>query len=321
MARNLKARAKEIAKTAWSSSPDSVKKIINYLQRELYYHLNIYNTEPVNLQSLDSSPEALQRDTEYSLSTSKVYLNAMPGGREFLKGKSVLEIGPGINFGLPLILACHGAKVMVADRFLIPWDPDYHPQFYALLRDSLANDRPSIDLTPLDRVLVEGGYPPESLSLYSCSLEELSGVPDQSVDMVISCAVLEHLYDLPSAFHHLARITKPGGLGLHQVDFRDHRDFSRPLEFLLLSDKEFRREFAEKHGECGNRVRPREMQQLLEQVGFATQEFRPNEFAPQEYLTEFLGRLRQAGRSRYCDYPAEDIQCLGGFFVLVKEQP
>jgi len=319
MALNLKVLAKEIGRTAWSASPDSVKKIVNYLQREFYYYLNITNTEPVNLQSLDSSPEALQQDKEYAINTSKVYLNALPGGPDFLKGKSVLEIGPGINFGLPLILACHGAEVMVADRFLIPWEPDYHPQFYALLRDSLADSWPSIDLTPLDRVLAEGGYPPESLSLYSCSLEELSGVPNQSLDMVISCAVLEHLYDLHSAFYHLARITKPGGLGLPQVDFRDHRDFSRPLQFLLLSDKEFRREFAEKHGECGNRVRPREMRQLLEQVGFAVKEFRPNHLTPEDYLSEFLGQLRGARKSRYCDYPAEDLQCLGGFFVLVKE--
>jgi ubiquinone/menaquinone biosynthesis C-methylase UbiE len=173
-------------------------------------------------------------------------------------------------------------------------------------------------LTPLDMVVSQGGYSPESLSLYSCSLEELSAIPDQFVDIVLSCAVLEHLYDLESAFAHLARITKPEGLGLHQVDFRDHRDFSRPLEFLLLSDCRFFREFTEHHGECGNRCRPQEMRKLLDLAGFQVKDFRPNAFAEEKYLTEFAGRLRKAKKSRYRDYPAEDLGCLGGFFILEK---
>ncbi len=278
-----------------------------------------YVTEPVNFRALDCSAEALQRDLEYALSTSSVYLDFLPGGPEFVKEKRVLEIGPGINFGLSLILACLGAEVMVVDRFLIPWDPDYHPKFYALLRDRVKGRWPCLDLTPLDMVISQGGYSPECLSLYSSSSEELSAIPDQNVDIVLSCAVLEHLYDLKSAFTHLARITKPQGLGLHQVDFRDHRDFSRPLDFLLLSDKKFSRVFQEKHGECGNRVRPQEMRQLMELAGFRVKECLSNAFVEEKYLTEFLGRLRKARKSAYRHYPAEDLRCLSGFFILVKE--
>jgi SAM-dependent methyltransferase len=277
-----------------------------------------YIIEPVNFRALDCSSETLQRDLEYSLSTSNVYLNFLPGGREFLKGKKVLEIGPGINFGLSLILACCGADVMVVDRFLSPWDPNYHSKFYAMLRERLINNWPILDLKPLDMVISQQGYPTESLSLYSCSLEELSVIHDKSVDIVLSCAVLEHLYNLQSAFAHMARITKPKGLGLHQVDFRDHRDFSRPLEFLLLSNRNFSRLFKEKHGECGNRVRPQEMKQMMELVGFRVEEFLENSSADEKYLSEFLGRLRKARKSSYRDCPAENLRCLSGFFVLEK---
>jgi ubiquinone/menaquinone biosynthesis C-methylase UbiE len=168
-------------------------------------------------------------------------------------------------------------------------------------------------------VISQGGYSPESIALFYCSLEELSAIPDHSVDLVVSCAVLEHLYDLHSAFAHLARITSPGGLGLHQVDFRDHRNFSRPLDYLLLSEEKFTALFKEKHGECGNRVRPQEMRQLFEQAGFRVKEFRPTEFVGQEYLTGLLRRLGRAGKSRYCNYPVEDLNYLGGFFILEKE--
>jgi SAM-dependent methyltransferase len=276
--------------------------------------------EPVNYQKLDSSPKALQRDINYSFINSNFYFGIFVG--EILKGKRVLEIGPGINLGIPLILACYGAEIMAAERFLPPWDPDYHPKFYSLLRNTLDKiNCPLIDLTPVDNVISQGSYPPESISLYSCSLEELSLIPDQCVDVVISNAVLEHLFDIELAFQHLARITKFGGLGIHQVDFRDHLDFARPLEYLLLSNEEFSQMLSKKHGEQGNRSRPREMRQLFEVGGFEVKIFQPNIFTTDEYLNEFLGRLRQASTSRYRDYPAEDLRFLSGLFYVVKKHP
>lgn len=273
--------------------------------------------QPANLRPLDASPEALERDVDYALGGGRMYLAILAG--EFLKGKTVLEIGPGTNFGFPLIMACHGAKVMVADRFLTPWDDNYHPKFYSQLRDSLKKHWALIDTAPLDRILARGDYDPESITRYSSALEELSVVPDRSVDVVISNAVLEHVYDLPAAFAHLARVTKPGGLGFHQVDFRDHRDFSRPLEFLLFEDQEFREEFDYRQGECGNRCRPLEMKQLFEQAGFAVNIFHPNMFAEKEYFAEFLERLRQASDSCYCQYPAEDLCFISGLFSVARK--
>jgi SAM-dependent methyltransferase len=271
---------------------------------------------PANFRPLDASPEILQKDLDYALLGGHIYLAILAG--EFLRGKKVLEIGPGPNFGLPLILACHGAEVMVADRFLTPWDPDYHPKFYRLLRDSLKTNWALVDYAPLDQILFQGQYSPGSISLCSCSLEELSIVPDQSIDVVISNAVLEHLYDLPLAFSHLARITKPGGLGIHQVDFRDHRDFSHPLDHLLLEDEEFCQEFTQRQGECGNRYRPAEMKQLFDLAGFEVRIFQPNLFTDDEYLREFIGRLRQAGSSRYRDYAADDLRAISGLFLTVR---
>jgi glycosyltransferase involved in cell wall biosynthesis/SAM-dependent methyltransferase len=315
---------KELRNFVWSASPDFIKNWIKYVQRELGYYLGAYNLEtdgtlPFNLQPLDFSPEALERDVKYALGTANTWIDVLPGGADFLKGKKVMEIGPGINFGSILTLACLGAQVLVTDRFLTPWDPEYHPKFYALLRESLAERWPSIDLSPLEKIIAERHYPRESICAYTCSLEKLSGVPDQSLDLVISNAVFEHLYDLKSAFAHLARITKPGGLGLHQVDFRDHRDYTRPLEYLLLSKKEFSIEFRERHGECGNRFRPNEMWHIFESVGFEVKEFRPDIFVEEEYLQEFLGRLRRARKSRYVNYDVEDLRHVSGLFILVKK--
>ena len=324
---------KNICSTFWSHCPVKIKNFINNIVRDLYYYFRIYEVEgndvspenlkpdalPVNLKPLDSTPEAVQRDVKYAIHNACVWLDLFPNGGEFLKGKRVLEIGPGINFGAMLVLACHGAQVMVADRFLTPWNPEYHPIFYKLLRDNLTKRWPGIDPSPLNTVISQGGYPPEIISLYSCSLEKIT-VPHESVDLVLSNSVFEHLYDVNLAFYHLSRITKPGGLGIHMVDFRDHRDLSRPLEYLLLSEKEFAREFEESLGQYGNRYRPHEMQEFLELAGFEVREFRdPDIFTDEEYLTEFLRRLRKTRKSRYRDCPVENLRVLTGRFITVKK--
>jgi glycosyltransferase involved in cell wall biosynthesis/SAM-dependent methyltransferase len=316
---NIDIILKEIGNFAWSSYPNFLKRFFTFTDRELCYYFGAYQSDPANLQPLDCSPEGIERNVEYALGTFDILKNSLPGGEGFLKGKRVLEIGPGVNFGTVLTLACYGAEAVAVERFPSPWNPHYHPKFYALLRDRLAERRPLIDLTPLDMIVSRGQYPPGSISVHSCSLEELTGVPDESIDLVFSNAVFEHLYDLKSAFSHLARITRPGGLGLHQVDFRDHRDLSRPLEHLLFGDREFSRLFKEKHGECGNRFRPKEMRQFLESVGFEVREFQPNIYADEEYLAEFLGRLRQAKKSRYSDYNAADLRNISGLFSVRKK--
>ena len=176
------------------------KRWTDYFRGEFCFYYEKYVKkdfcEPVNYGPLDSSPETIRKDVEYAMSNACIWLDLFPNGGEFFKGKKVLEIGPGINFGALLVLACHGAKVMVADRFLPPCDSNYHPKFYAFLKESMKNRWTQIDQTHLDRVLSQGQYPAEIISLCSCSLEKLSIVRDCSVDIVMSKAVLVHLYDL-----------------------------------------------------------------------------------------------------------------------------
>jgi SAM-dependent methyltransferase len=302
---NLRILVKELARLIGSL------KLCNYFE--------VQPPEPANLRPLDASPENIEQDVDYALATADFWIYSLPGGEASLKGKRVLEIGPGVNFGAILTLACYGAEVTAVERFSSPWNQDYHPRFYARLRDKLAERGSLMDLTPLDMILSQRRYPQDSISIYNCSLEKLKGVPEQSIDFIFSNAVFEHLYDLKAAFAHLARITRPGGFGLHQVDFRDHRDLSRPLEHLLLSDREFSRVFNEENSECGNRFRPGEMRRLLESVGFEITDFLPNLDVEEGYLKEFLERLRQAKKSRYCNYRAEDLRCASAIFIVGRK--
>lgn len=171
---------------------------------------------------------------------------------------------------------------------------------------------PQADPAPLRRVVEQGAYPPSVLRAFKRKAENLSGIESRSYDVVISNAVLEHVEDPQNAAREMFRITRPGGFGIHQVDFRDHRDFSKPLEYLLLSRSEFSRLFAFAQGSCGNRWRQSDFISAFNEAGFAVELCEPNVFATDEYLADLMPRLESAAQM----FSRLDLFVLSGRFVL-----
>src|SRR5262249_16325232 len=147
-----------------------------------------------------------------------------------------------------------------------------HLAFYKTLAEELIRQYPRADVRPIRRLVEANGYSDTILCRYQAPLEE-APFEAESIDIVFSNAVIEHLYDLRGALRHLHRIPRRRGIGLHQVDHRDHRDFSRPLEYLTLSENDFQKEFARSHGECGNRWRPEEVADAFLGAGFEVIDF------------------------------------------------
>ena len=100
-------------------------------------------------------------------------------------------------------------------------------------------------------------------SIYDLTLAE------GEADVVFSVSVFEHLERVDDAVESLRRVTRPGGVGLHVVDFADHRIYAEyygvtdPLEFL----KSVPFEPAEQM-HWSNRVRCDEMCATFERHGF-----------------------------------------------------
>lgn len=96
------------------------------------------------------------------------------------------------------------------------------------------------------------------------SVYELT-VPHASVDVVVSNAFFDHVPDVDKAVESIARITKPGGYGVHIIDTIDHWVYgapdSGPLDFLKVDSK------VPLVNGC-NRVRPREFPAIFEKHGF-----------------------------------------------------
>jgi SAM-dependent methyltransferase len=270
----------------------------------------------VNWLKPDSSPVAIERDAMYALKIGSEYLELLRSRNRPVTGASVVELGPGHNYGSVLVLSCHGANVAVADRFPVPWDCDYHPNFYNALMDKFNALYPNHDITPIARY-VEGSGTGKEVRVIASPAEHLEEVADESIDIVLSNAVLEHAESPVDVARELFRITRPGGSGVHQIDFRDHRDFSRPLEYLLLGAGTFEAMFAERHGECGRQIRHYEMWHLFEMAGFSITEFDANWVAQDDYLDDFLPRLR-ASQSIYRDVPRSELRIISGRFFLNK---
>jgi len=254
-------------------------------------------TIPVNYRAQDVSSEAIARDVDYAMQVGLNYARAIGAalgspisGLPVVNGLDLIEIGPGPSLGPALLLACGGARVTVADRFAARWDPNYHPLVLTELWLRVESLQPDMG-TPIARVLDAQAFIPEVIDLRECAAEELDRLPARSADLVISNAVLEHLADVPRAFRGMAHIGRPGSLGLHQVDFRDHRDFSKPLEYMTLSAADFQRLFDSRMGECGNRWRSSPMGQAFEAAGFAVRRFDASLWAEADYLADVKTRL------------------------------
>jgi len=267
---------------------------------------------PVNYRKQDNGAEAIARDVDYALSIADSYVQRVPGGAAGLVGRRVLELGPGYSLGTAVLLACHGARVTAADRYLAPWDPDYHPVFLHALLARLAATRRELSPAPLLALLAAGDFVPPALASLHVGSEDLDEVLAGSFDFVVSNAVFEHVENVPRALESLARITRRGGCGIHQVDFRDHRDFAHPLEYLTLAEDEFQAEFQYCRGECGNRWRHVGMGQAMERAGFEVLDFTPNMFADEAYLADLRPRLHREQRG----LPEEALRVISGCFVL-----
>jgi SAM-dependent methyltransferase len=98
-----------------------------------------------------------------------------------------------------------------------------------------------------------------------------------SVDVTTSVAFLEHLPRMDDVAEELARITRPGGMGIHVIDGTDHHRYGQegihPLGFLAVEPG------AEMVHES-NRLRPVEFLPLFERHGFEVLSLAPYETAP-----------------------------------------
>lgn len=120
----------------------------------------------------------------------------------------LLEIGPGGNKAVAALFAANGIDEVVCID-VVPWVTESDLYDELGVRGALKR---------VDYVSPVG-------------IEDVP-LPDESFDFIVSHAAFEHFRNPGVACREISRLLRPGGVTTHEVDFRNHRDFSRPLDHL-----------------------------------------------------------------------------------------
>lgn len=181
------------------------------------------------------------------------------------EARCVLELGPGDNLALAA-----PAKALGARRILFVDVADFAQH------DAEAMARLAAECASVAPGLIVDASSREAM-LRSCDavyltdgFQSLRAIAPDSVDMHVSNAVLEHVRAAQFDAHMdaLFALTRPGGIGLHSVDFKDHLGGS--LNNLRFSERVWESEFMARSGFYTNRIRPSAMVQSARRAGFET---------------------------------------------------
>jgi len=196
-----------------------MKKIFKTIFRKSkYLEILAYffqNRIQVNFSGEGEFGSSLEDHYSHTIDRAKLYFEKYDGD---LSNKIILEIGTGLTRAqmLYMIKEYNLKKVYCYDRFKC--------------------------LSDKDKKIIEK----YKLNSYLASLEYITGTNDEigknikkdSVDYIVSNAVLEHVDDLDLLFKNLKKVLSPEGKMYHKIDLRCHNKFKKygELYFHSFSD-------------------------------------------------------------------------------------
>ena len=282
---------------------------------------------------------------ELDLQGSLAYIDEVYGdflryadiGTAQIDGSRVLELGPGDNFGIPLRFLADGAThVTTMDRFIAWRDEAQQARIYnAMLERMSTEQRERAALAITSRSPLR--FDPKLLRVIEGVGAENAdrSLPPHSFDLIVSRAVLEHVWDLDAAFGAMDAVLAPGGVMAHKVDFRDHGLFTKgghhPLTFLTIPDRVYG--WMGDHSGLPNRRLIDYYRGKLAELGYDSrlhvtavvgrgEELSPHpERVPESELQRIgpgIEQVRSKLRPRYRELPLSDIATAGIFLIARK---
>jgi len=162
-------------------------------------------------------------------------------GKEF-SGARILELGPGDNLGVGLKFLAAGADSVVSlDRFYSKRDKKHEEKIY----NEILNRLDESGREKLGAVLsfVEGPrFNSKKLEyIYGAPLEQFVETfieSKKNFDLIVSCAVIEEIFEPATTFQAMDDLLAPNGVLVHKIDLGDYGMFREqgmhPLTFLTI---------------------------------------------------------------------------------------
>ncbi len=207
---------------------------------------------------------------EYALSNLKLmfdYAGRGQPGEPFVG----LELGPGDSLFSALTMRAFGATqsyLIDVGAFAIADMGPYHQ-----MRAQLAAQ--GFDMTATSTAQTLGELLATCDAHYlTDGLKSLEAIPDQSVDLIWSIAVLEHIRksEFRDYLKQMHRVLSPSGVSVHLIDLTDH--LGGALNSLRFSDTIWESDLFATSGFYTNRLRVSEILKLAADAGFDVQVLR-----------------------------------------------
>ena len=201
---------------------------------------------------------------EYAYGVVRSHLENI--GWSDLRGKTVLELGPGDNLFTALVARGLGAERV----YLVDAGPcaSMDAAKYVAGYDYL--ERQGLDLPPRTACTSREGLLTACAAEYLTNgVEDLRMISSNSVDLIWSQAVLEHveLSEIEELLAEIHRLLAGNGVTSHEVDLRDH--LANALNNLRFSERTWEGDLLSSSGFYTNRIRYSQMLALFCKVGLS----------------------------------------------------
>jgi hypothetical protein len=250
-------------------------------------HYILGYTTPRSFSFIDI-PKAVAYDQEV-VAKWEQYLRDYTGSQFTWEQKNVLELGPGADLGVGLILLGKGAdKYNALDvHNLIKTTP---AEFYDQLLATLPQASNKFFKLQLDLTLKGNN---DKLNYLWQPDFDLSILKPENINLVVSQAAFEHFADVKKTISSLSQIVKPGTVLIAEIDLKTHTRWIRdndPLNIYRYSENIYN--FLKFVG-SPNRLRPYQYEQLFKDNGWTNIQIRPEVILDQNYTIQVQPSLNK----------------------------
>ncbi|MDH5570635.1 MAG: class I SAM-dependent methyltransferase [Gammaproteobacteria bacterium] len=231
------------------------------------------------------------RAVDYDFSVVKswqLYLDYYLGKTTSLEGRSILELGPGADLGIGLILTAKGAKRYnsLDVNNLVKSVPN---EFYDTLFDRISTtiDTPSMPIEELKSQLEATKNGNNDKINYICDESfNFNHFDKEGIDLVFSQAAFEHFDNIPETFSQLTKIVQPDAVLIAEIDLSTHTRWIRDRDpNNIYRYPEWFYNVCKFRG-SPNRLRPNEYKTILEDLGWNNVKIIPRICLSSEYVEQ-----------------------------------
>jgi SAM-dependent methyltransferase len=213
------------------------------------------------------------------------HLSHYQAGEVDLRGKDVLELGPGPDLGTGLILLAKGARSYTA----VDAHPLVHRTSAAQHRDLAIAIAASFELDDAERrelvkLAVHPGEGDSRLRYVHVPHFDLGVLDSDSFDLVLSHSSLEHVSRIKKTLEQVSRTARAGARFVAEIDLQTHTRWVRDHDPLNIY--RYRSSLYQSLSFSGapNRVRPDQYVQILEANGWTNPRMYPRRVLDAKYV-------------------------------------